>query len=228
MQKSIPVITVDGPSGAGKGTVCRLVARELGYSLLDSGALYRLTALAANKQGASLQSESALELVARELDVSFELESEQVVILLSGEDVTAAIRTESVGMDASIVAALPSVRDALLARQRGFAQLPGLVADGRDMGTVVFPDALVKVYLTASAEERARRRLLQLKQAGETPILEAILGDIKARDERDSSREASPLKPAEDALLLDSTELSIGQVVSRVLEQVHLKEKTRD
>jgi cytidylate kinase len=223
VENSVPIITIDGPSGAGKGTVCSIVAQALGYSLLDSGSLYRLTALSAFKQGIDLSSELAVALVARDLDVQFEVSGEKdiaVSVILSGEDVSLAIREESTGMNASIVAAYPLVRDALLDMQRGFARLPGLVADGRDMGTVVFPRAKVKIFLTASAEERARRRFLQLKNKGDEPILEMILMDIIARDEKESSRAISPLKPAEDALVLDSTELSVEQVVDIVLKQV--------
>lgn len=212
------VITIDGPSGAGKGTVCQLVARKLGYHLLDSGALYRLTALAAEKQGVAFEDVEALASVAAQLDVVFKPADAGVVVELSGEDVTRAIRQEHVGMNASKAAAIQPVRDALLQRQRDFAQAPGLVADGRDMGTTVFPDAPVKVFLTASAQERARRRVLQLQQAGQVADFDQILSDIEARDRQDTERASSPLKPAEDALLLDSTELTIEQVQDRVLE----------
>lgn len=224
----IPVITIDGPSGSGKGTVCSLVARELGFSLLDSGALYRLTALSAMNRKIDLQSELSVEQVARGLSVTFVVSGEQealVSAMLDGENVSSAIREEAVGMNASVVAAYPLVREALLSRQRAFAQLPGLVADGRDMGTVVFPQAPVKIFLTASAEERANRRFLQLKQSGKEPDMETILADIRSRDERDTSRATAPLKPAEDALILDSTGLSINQVVQAVLKQVRQKVK---
>tara|TARA_B100000446_G_scaffold33043_1_gene28499 strand:+ start:1053 stop:1715 length:663 start_codon:yes stop_codon:yes gene_type:complete len=212
------VITIDGPSGAGKGTVCQLVARKLGYHLLDSGALYRLTALAAENQGVDFEDIEALASVAAQLDVVFKPADAGVVVELSGEDVTRAIRQEHVGMNASKVAAIQPVRDALLQRQRDFAQAPGLVADGRDMGTTVFPAAPVKVFLTASAQERARRRVLQLQQAGQSADFDQILSDIEARDRQDTERASSPLKPAEDAVLLDSTELTIEQVQDRVLE----------
>ena len=212
------VITIDGPSGAGKGTVCQLVARKLGYHLLDSGALYRLTALAAEKQGVDFKDVEALASVAAQLDVVFKPADTGVVVELSGEDVTRAIRQEHVGMNASKVAAIQPVRDALLQRQRDFAQAPGLVADGRDMGTTVFPAAPAKVFLTASAQERARRRVLQLQQAGQSADFDQILSDIEARDRQDTERASSPLKPAEDAVLLDSTELTIEQVQDRVLE----------
>lgn len=214
------VITIDGPSGAGKGTVCQLVARKLGYHLLDSGALYRLTALAAEKQGVAFENSEGLASVAAQLDVVFRPTDAGVAVELSGEDVTRAIRQEHVGMNASKVAAIQPVRDALLQRQRDFAQGLGLVADGRDMGTTVFPQAPVKVFLTASAEERARRRVLQLQQAGQSADFDQILCDIEARDRQDTERSSSPLKPAGDAVLLDSTELTIEQVQDRVLELV--------
>lgn len=217
---SVPVITIDGPSGAGKGTICQLVAEKLGYNLLDSGALYRLTALSAEWRGVAFNDESGLRGVASGLDVRFEVRESKVVTLLEGKDVTKDIRQEHVGMNASLVAACQSVRDALLQFQRGFATEPGLVADGRDMGTTVFPGAQVKVFLTAGSAERARRRVLQLKQAGEQASYELILADIVSRDERDRQRTTSPLRPADDALQLDCTELSVEQVLERVLELV--------
>ncbi len=211
------VITIDGPSGAGKGTICQLVARKLGYHLLDSGALYRLTALAAQNQSVDFSDEVALAAVAASLDVVFKPAESGVKVVLAGEDVSRAIRQEVVGMNASKVAVCQKVRDALLQRQRDFQQSPGLVADGRDMGTTVFPDAEVKVFLTASAEERAQRRVLQLEQSGQAADYDQILLDIEARDKQDTERTSSPLKPAVDALVLDSTELSIDQVLARVL-----------
>lgn len=217
---TVPVITVDGPSGAGKGTVCHLLAEKTGFTLLDSGALYRLTALAAMKSDADIHDEAVVAGIASSLNVVFEPGSAGVTTKLDGEDVTSAIRTEQVGMNASIVAALPQVRAALLDRQRAFAQWPGLVADGRDMGTVVFPQAQVKVFLTASAQERARRRQLQLERAGQPADLGAILQDIQARDERDAKRATAPLKPADDARVLDSTHLTIEQVVDEILLQI--------
>lgn len=219
--KSVPVVTIDGPSGAGKGTLCRLVAQSTGYHLLDSGSLYRLTALSAMQAGVDLGDMSVVAEIAQALDIRFDASSGGTTkVFLSGSDVTSDIRREEVGMNASKVAAYPSVRAALLDRQRAFAVEPGLVADGRDMGTVVFPDAAVKIFLTASAEERARRRFAQLLQAGENPDMTAILADIRARDERDSKRAAAPLVPADDAVILDSTELSIEEVLQKILNRI--------
>ncbi len=211
-----PVITVDGPSGSGKGTVCALLAKQLGWNLLDSGALYRLLAFAAGNHGIDLTNEEALKQLAAHLDVQF-IDKR---IILEGEEVTDAIRNEQVGAGASMVASLPAVREALLQRQRAFREAPGLVADGRDMGTVVFTDAPLKVFLTASAEERARRRYLQLKAKGDDVNLASLLDEIRARDERDTQRAVAPLKPAADAIVLDSTELSIEQVLERILSEV--------
>ncbi|TRX75823.1 (d)CMP kinase [Pseudomonas mangiferae] len=211
-----PVIAIDGPSGSGKGTLASLVARRLGWHLLDSGALYRLLAFAATGRGIDLDDAPALTVLAANLDVRFEGE---LRIVLDGEDVGASIRNEQVGAGASRVAVLATVREALLGRQRAFREAPGLVADGRDMGTVVFPTAPLKIYLTASAEERARRRYMQLKDKVEGVSLASLLDEIRARDERDTQRAVAPLKPASDAIQLDSTELSIEQVLERILSE---------
>ena len=218
MQESVPVITIDGPSGAGKGTAARLVAERLGWHLLDSGAIYRVLALAIQHHHISLEEEEPIVPIAAHLDVQFEIDGQgESKIVLEGEDVTNAIRTEEVGALASQVAAFPRVREALLRRQRAFRVEPGLVADGRDMGTVVFTDAPVKVFLTASAEERAERRFNQLKDKGFDVKIGRLLDDIRQRDERDRNREVAPLVPAEGALEIDSTDLSIEQVVEKIL-----------
>ncbi|TWH64969.1 cytidylate kinase [Azomonas agilis] len=216
----IPVIAIDGPSGSGKGTIASLLARHLGWSLLDSGAIYRLVALAAEYHQIPLDQEAKLSELAAGLDVRFIPATEQspANILLEGQSVTDCIRTEQVGAGASKVAALPQVRAALLQRQRDFRQTPGLIADGRDMGTVVFPDAPLKIFLTASAEERARRRYLQLKDKSPDVTLTSLLGEINARDARDTQRAIAPLVAAPDALSLDSTSLSIDQVLKYILD----------
>ena len=208
------VIAIDGPSASGKGTVAARVAEALGMDYLDSGALYRLTALAAQTQGVAWDDEAALEPIAAQLPVAFVAGS----ILLNGEDVSATIRQEAIGMGASQVAKWPAVRTALLERQRAFAGERGLVADGRDMGSVVFPDAKLKVFLTASAEERARRRALQLNIDLNSEAYQAIVDDIKQRDWNDSQRAVAPLQQLPDAHLLDTTELSIENAVKKVLD----------
>ena len=208
------VIAIDGPSASGKGTVAARVAEALGMDYLDSGALYRLTALAAQTQGVAWDDEAALEPIAAQLPVAFVAGS----ILLNGEDVSATIRQEAIGMGASQVAKWPAVRAALLERQRAFAGERGLVADGRDMGSVVFPDAKLKVFLTASAEERARRRALQVKIDLNSAAYQAIVDDIKQRDWNDSQRAVAPLQQLPDAHLLDTTELSIENAVKKVLD----------
>jgi cytidylate kinase len=216
MSKAVPVITIDGPSGSGKGTVSRMLARELGFHFLDSGALYRLLAFAAQRRGIALDDEPALSALSVELDIRFPADGEGERVLLDGEDVGDAIRTEAAGGGASRVAALPAVREALLDRQRRFRLIPGLVADGRDMGTVVFPDAEVKIFLTASAGERARRRCKQLKEKGIQVIYEDVLADIQVRDERDAGRSVAPLRPAQDADLVDTSELDIPATIERL------------
>ena len=208
------VIAIDGPSASGKGTVAARVAEALGMDYLDSGALYRLTALAAQAQGVAWDDEAALEPIAAQLPVAFVAGS----ILLNGEDVSETIRQEAIGMGASQVAKWPAVRAALLERQRAFAGERGLVADGRDMGSVVFPNAKLKVFLTASADERARRRALQLNIDLNSVAYQAIVDDIKQRDWNDSQRAVAPLKQLPDAHLLDTTELSIENAVKKVLD----------
>lgn len=215
---TVPVIAIDGPSGSGKGTVARRVADALGYHLLDSGALYRLTALAAESSGVPLDDGPAVADIARGLDIRFDSHKDgSERIWLAGEDVTLEVRKESTGAGASIVAAIPVVRAALLERQRAFQRAPGLVADGRDMGTQVFQSAALKIFLTASAEERARRRHKQLKDKGLGVSLAALSRDIEDRDRRDSERSVAPLTPAPDARILDSSGLSIEAVTNTVL-----------
>lgn len=215
---SVPVLAIDGPSGSGKGAVSRLVAENLGWHLLDSGALYRVLALAAQEAGAGTDGQR-LEGLARGLKVEFGQDGAgEERILLSGRDVTLAVRAEGTGEQASQLAVIPEVRAGLKDLQRSFRRLPGLVADGRDMGTVIFPEAGLKIFLTASARERAQRRYNQLKQKGLTANLDALFHDISARDERDRTRSISPLQPAADAVELDTTGIPIGQVVARVLE----------
>jgi len=217
--QDVPVITIDGPSGSGKGTVSRSVAKALGWSLLDSGALYRLVALAGRRASISLDDGGALGQLAGRFNIRFgSNESGDEVVWLDGQDVTRAIRTEEAGSDASKVAALPVVRAALLDRQRRFAVPPGLVADGRDMGTVVFPHARPKIFLTASPAERALRRYKQLKEKGVAANLAALSLEIAERDRRDSTRTASPLVASADATMLDTTGMSVDGVIGRVLE----------
>jgi cytidylate kinase len=216
--KNVPVMTIDGPSGSGKGTVSRAAARALGWGLLDSGALYRLAALAGRNAGISLDDEPRLAQLAERLNLRFGSDSAgEEVVWLDEKDVTGAIRTEQAGNDASKVAALGMVRAALLERQRRFAVPPGLVADGRDMGTVVFPQADIKIFLTASAAERAARRHKQLKEKGVAATLAALSREIAERDRRDMNRAISPLVASADAVLLDTTGMSVSAVVERVL-----------
>lgn len=220
-QKEKPVITIDGASGTGKGVVTHLVAKQLGWMFLDSGALYRVLALAAQKHGISLDNETALQVLAENLDVQF-MPTELGVppqIFLEGQDVTEIIRTEKMGNAASKVGALPAVRTALLSRQRSFREPPGLVADGRDMGTVVFPDAELKIFLVASPEERAERRFKQLMEKGINVNLSDLVEELRERDKRDQERAVAPLKPAVDAIIVETDHLSIEQVVERVMSE---------
>ncbi len=217
-----PVITIDGPSGSGKGTLCQMLARELGWHLLDSGALYRIVGLAAQKQQVSFDDEAALAELAAHLDVEFRagIEGEPSTVWLDGEDISDQVRSESTGELASKVAVFNAVREALKDLQRDFAKAPGLIADGRDMGTVIFTDAAVKIFLIASAEERASRRYKQLISKGESVNLAALLKDIQKRDERDMNRAVAPLRPADDAVVIDSTAVAIEDVFNQVLARV--------
>lgn len=213
---SVPVITIDGPGGSGKGTIALRLAQDLGWHLLDSGALYRVVAVAAMERAIAAGNEPALGELAGHLDVSFSFTGDEVAILLDGKKVTGKVRSEEAGALASKIAAVPAVRAALVHRQRAFRRLPGLVADGRDMGTVIFPDAGLKIFLTASVEARAGRRYKQLKEKGESVNLTRLFRDIKKRDERDMSRSLSPLTSAQDAQLIDSTEMSIETVLKEI------------
>lgn len=218
-----PVITVDGPSGAGKGTLCQALANEFGWHLLDSGAIYRVLALAALHHRIDIQAEDALVPIAANLDVRFEPKGKDLCVILEGEDVSNEIRNETVGNTASQIAAFPRVREALLRRQRAFRVAPGLIADGRDMGTVVFPDAPVKIFLDASSEERAHRRMKQLQEKGFSVNFERLLCEIQERDHRDRNRSAAPLVAAKDALILDSTTMSIEEVIKKALSYAREK-----
>ncbi|NIG62909.1 MAG: (d)CMP kinase [Serratia symbiotica] len=220
MTATAPVITVDGPSGAGKGTLCKAIAESLGWHLLDSGAIYRVLAMAALHHQVDITSEEALVPLAAHLDVCFVAQDGKLLVVLEGEDVSNQIRTGTVGNTASLAAKLPRVREALLRRQRAFCEEPGLVADGRDMGTVVFPDAPVKIFLDATAEERAQRRRLQLQERGFNVNLKWLLAEIRERDDRDRNRSIAPLVPASDAFVLDSTSLSIWEVIQQALTYV--------
>lgn len=219
----IPVVTVDGPSGSGKGTISQLLAKKLGYHYLDSGALYRLLGLAAERHGLDMGNVEDLASLAAHMDVAFLTSDDgmSVKVMLEGEDVSSAIRGEDAGRAASRVAVIPEVREALLSRQRAFASEPGLVADGRDMGTVVFPEARHKIFLTASPEVRAKRRFDQLNQGPEGVTLAALVEQVRERDERDTHREVSPLVPAADAVVIESSAMTIDEVLERAMEIVN-------
>jgi cytidylate kinase len=214
----IPILTIDGPSGSGKGTISRAVAERLGWHYLDSGALYRAVGLAAAWEGVDLSDAEAVAQCARRTEIRFETQGAgEPHVIVNGKDATRQLRTETAGAAASAIAAQPPVRAALVDLQHGFRRLPGLVADGRDMGTVIFPDAPYKVFLTASAGERAQRRYKQLKEKGVSVNLDSLLHEIAARDERDAGRAVAPLKPADDAVVVDSTGTPIAEVIERVL-----------
>jgi cytidylate kinase len=219
MNKLIPIITIDGPSGTGKGTVSERLARALGFHYLDSGAIYRVLAYQAVQQGIELNDEAGLIDLAEHLDVKFSMDTPEKTILLEGKDITDAIRTETISQLTSKISSFGGVRAALLARQQAFAMRPGLVTDGRDMGTVVFPDADLKIYMTASAKERASRRYQQLKSKGIDANLAEILSELQLRDERDSQRQVAPLKPATDAIVIDTTELGIEEVFDLIMAE---------
>ncbi len=222
VNESIPVLTIDGPSGSGKGTISRLVADTLGWHLLDSGALYRAIGFAAGMGGIDLTDAAAVTRCAESTKIAFRdpKDGSETRVLVNAHDATDELRTETAGAAASAIAAYPGVRAALFEKQRGFRKVPGLVADGRDMGTVIFPDARFKVFLTASADERARRRYKQLKDKGLNVTLAALLREIQARDERDATRSVAPLRPAEDALTIDTTGIPVAGVVAAVLSVV--------
>ncbi len=218
MAEAVPVITIDGPGGSGKGTVSLRLAEFLGWNLLDSGALYRLVAVAAIKAGLGHESEAEkLGALAAGLDAEFSVQDSLVRVLLEGHDVSEYLRTEEVSVLSSKLAVLAPVRQALVEKQRAFRRPPGLVADGRDMGTVIFPDAELKIYLTASVEKRAQRRYKQLKEKGESVNLSRLFREIEERDRRDETRQLAPLRPAFDSHLIDSSELGVGEVLASIL-----------
>ncbi|WP_406611106.1 (d)CMP kinase [Agarivorans sp. JK6] len=223
MTQNVPVVTIDGPSGSGKGTLCQKLAQHYQWQLLDSGAIYRVLALAALHHEVALDNEEALSLLAAHLDVRFEAKEGNTLVILEGEDVSLEIRKETAGNAASKVAAFPRVREALLRRQRAFREEPGLIADGRDMGTVVFVDAPVKIFLDASAAERAQRRYNQLQEKGFSVSFDHLLSEIEERDHRDRNRSVAPLVPAQDALVIDSTSLSIEEVVNMSIDYIDSK-----
>lgn len=224
LNKNVPVITLDGPSGTGKGTLCHRLAKSLGWHILDSGSIYRALALAAFNRKIDFNNVDKLVELAFCLNLKFMTVGDfDVAVFLDSQDVSSEIRMEEIGDRASQIAVVPAIREALLARQRAFAKPPGLVTDGRDMGTVVFPDAFLKIYLYATPEERAKRRYLQLQEKGVSLSLEQVLKDLALRDKRDMERSSSPLKPAEDAVLVDTTGLSIAQVLESILQLTRKK-----
>ncbi|KTD22347.1 (d)CMP kinase [Legionella londiniensis] len=217
----VPIITLDGPSGTGKGTISLRLANHLNWNFLDSGAIYRVLALAANKKNIGLSEKNKLAALAGDLDFHFKTNDSKCRIFLEGKDVSEEIRSEQCGQDASIVASIPEVREALLAKQRDFARPPGLVTDGRDMGTVVFPNADLKIYLYATEEERIKRRYLQLKEKENDVSLAQVAEELRSRDERDKNRAHAPLRPADDAVFVDTTRLTVVQVFNYVLKLVN-------
>lgn len=223
MTEKTPVVTIDGPSGVGKGTLSQLIAKSFGWHILDSGAIYRVLALAAKHHNVSVDDESALCVLADHLDVHFFVDKthQTVKVVLEGEDVSHVIRLSECAHAASQIAALPLVRNALLKRQQAFQKEPGLVADGRDMGTVVFPDAPVKIFLTATADERAQRRFKQLREQGVDVKIGDILAQVRERDDRDQNRKVAPLEPAQDALVLDTTTMSVQDVFNMIEARIH-------
>lgn len=229
--KLVPVITLDGPSGTGKGTICHMLANHLDWHVLDSGCIYRVLAYAIRKNAIDFDDIASIVTLAHKLDVRFETDLHlKNTVILDNNDVFDDIRSEKCGQDASKIAVIPEVRDALLARQRAFATLPGLVTDGRDMGTVVFPEAILKIYLFASAETRAERRFFQLKEKGINVSLAQVIDELAKRDARDMGRQYAPLKAADDAVLLDTTGLTIVQVFNNVLMLIdkHIVRKKRE
>ncbi len=218
---NMPVLTIDGPSGSGKGTISRVIAKKLGWHYLDSGSIYRSLAIAVNQRNIGLEDKQSVVGIAEAMQLSFQCSEEKLLVFLDGEEISQQLGTEQTGHSASVLAAYPEVREVLLQKQRDFQKMPGLVADGRDMGTVVFPAATCKVFLTANAEERAQRRYKQLKEKGIDANLLQIIDDIEKRDLRDRTRKTAPLKAAEGALYIDSSELSIEQVSEKILEWVN-------
>jgi len=220
-ENAVPIITIDGPSGTGKGTLCIMLAKKLGWNILDSGSIYRLLALSAIQSNTDLDDIQSLTELANQLDFHFVVDpQDNLQVFLNNNNVSQAIRDESCGQVASTIASQPEIRQALLERQRAFAKGPGLVTDGRDMGTVVFPSAVLKIYLDASTEERAKRRYLQLQETQNNATLASVVEELRIRDERDATRKHAPLKPAKDAILVDTTSLNIMQVCEYVLQLI--------